>query len=286
MSYPLAIPVGEDITPPSLGGEGVSPHEADTGKDYLSDVPLRDEILTSVGAALYLAASPDLYDGLSETEFAAMRDAGPAVFSIYEKLGRVGLPESYRLPDGFADHFSKEVLSDVAIIRGDAAKQLLFRTELRAILTDPNQVKKLYTKEGTTFSDVASRIAGSNRVGKFYNPAHSGSQAGGSKRANDLNRPPIANGEVVIVKGAEKVGGAGSGATQNRSSDKKRRVKGGISDSGRQVDPLMAERAARQRKREADRISAMRRIASRRAQVDKTAKKRLNGQSTPEGVRK
>jgi len=121
-----------------------------------------------VGGVLYLAASPDEFDGLSEKEFEALRTYGPAVFGVYEQLGKVGLPQNFQLPEGFADHFSKEVLSDVEIIRQDPAKREEFRREVRAVLANPSNVKNLYRSGGTTWSDIASQVAGTNRSGKFY----------------------------------------------------------------------------------------------------------------------
>lgn len=136
--------------------------------DYLDKVPLRDQTLVGVGGVLYLAASPDEYDGLSEAEFQQLKKNGPAVFQVYEQLGKVGLPENFRLPEGFANHFANEVLNDVEIIRQDPAKREEFRREIRAVFNNPSHVKKLYRQGGTTWSDIASQVAGTNRSGKFY----------------------------------------------------------------------------------------------------------------------
>lgn len=136
--------------------------------DFLDKVPLRDQTLAGVGGVLYLAASPDIYDGLSEAEFQKLKTDGPAVFQVYEQLGKVGLPESFRLPEGFAEHFTKEVLADMEIIRADPAKRAEFRREVREVLMSRSHTKNLYRGSGTTWSDIASQVAGTNRSGKFY----------------------------------------------------------------------------------------------------------------------
>lgn len=136
-------------------------------RDFLHDAPHRDEVLVSVGLTLYVAASPDILDGLSDQEFNTLVASGDFM-RVYEILGRLGVQEDYRLPDGFSDHFKNEVVPDIKVIRSDPILADVFRTELRAILNDYNAVKMLYRAGGNTYSEIASRISKSNRVGTFY----------------------------------------------------------------------------------------------------------------------
>lgn len=139
--------------------------------DFLEDVPLRDNIMASVGGILVLVASPDIADGMSDKEWERLKAIGPEAFSIYEKLDRVGLPENFQLPKGFSDHFTNEVLKDLEIIRNDPEKRKEFRDEIKAILMDRGRVAQLYRSGGQTYSDIATRIAGTARTGKFYKEA-------------------------------------------------------------------------------------------------------------------
>jgi len=203
--------------------------------DYLDKVPLRDQTLVGVGGVLYLAASPDEFDGLSEKEFDALKTYGPAVFGVYEQLGKVGLPQNFQLPEGFANHFSKEVLSDVEIIRQDPAKREEFRREVRAVLANPSNVKNLYRGGGTTWSDIASQVAGTNRSGKFYSedrrkPSERNSDArvGGEgirtlEKVDETKKGEVsANKRVkVAISAVERhdlVAGKGNGRKGNRTS--------------------------------------------------------------------
>jgi len=136
--------------------------------DYLDKVPLRDNIFAGVGSALYLAASPDEFDGLSDAEYELFRTRGVDAFNVFEKLGRVGAPESLRLPEGFTQHFKDEVLADLEIIRKDPAKREEYRAAIRGILDNPSQLNQLYRGGGLTYSGLTSRIAGTHRSGKFY----------------------------------------------------------------------------------------------------------------------
>jgi hypothetical protein len=163
--------------------------------EYLSDVPLRDEVLASVGMILYLAASPDEYDGLSDRDFQSLKDHGPGVFSLYEKLGKLGVAENFRLPDGFSEHFRDEVVPDLEIIRSDPAKREAFRREVRAILHDPAKVKSLYREGGITYSEILSKIAESGRTGRFY---QTGAKLSRRQRTNSRRVP------ALITRSAEE----------------------------------------------------------------------------------
>lgn len=173
--------------------------------DYLDEVPLRDDVFAGVGATLYLAASPDEMDGLSDAEFLALREHAPQAFGIMELLGRVGAPENMRLPAGFSDHFAKEVLPDLTIIRSDPEKRAEFREALREVLNDKSRIGKLYRKDGDTYSDIATRIAGTNRVGKFYRTSNS--KARGAESSTAI-KPP-----------SEMVSGSGNSHSPAQSFD-------------------------------------------------------------------
>jgi len=149
----------------SVGTIEVQPMEV----SFLEDVPLRDETLAGVGSMLYLAASPDMFDGLSDAEFTAFENEGVVMFEVLEKLERVGAPENLRLPSGFAEHFKNEVLQDLKIIREDPKKRDEFRKEIKSVLMNKSVVRGLYMPGGTTYSDIATQVAGTNRTGKFYN---------------------------------------------------------------------------------------------------------------------
>jgi hypothetical protein len=136
--------------------------------EFLDKVPLRDEAMVSIGGAMYLAASPDEFDGLSESEWNVFTQNGPEAFRVLELLGRLGVPENMRLPEGFADHFRDEVLPDLYIIRQSPELREQFRKEMRNVLGNRQAVKNLYRGGGTTFSQIASDVAGTARTGKFY----------------------------------------------------------------------------------------------------------------------
>lgn len=113
----------------------------------------REAALTEVGALLYLAASPDLVDGLSDVEFQILKEHGPELFQLYELLGRGNIiPEGYRLPSGFAKHFEKDVIPDLEAVRSNPAARDEFRSSLRGILSDPRGVESLYRPGGKTYS--------------------------------------------------------------------------------------------------------------------------------------
>lgn len=137
-----------------------------TTKSHLN-MHVRDRALAVVGKILYIAASPDKLDGLSDAEFEALRQAGPDVFSILEK-GRLSINDELGLPKGFSAHFKDEVLEDLRIIREDPQKRELFRAAIDEVLRDGAILNDLYTPRGTTYSDIASVIAGTFRTGEFY----------------------------------------------------------------------------------------------------------------------
>lgn len=160
-------------------------------KEFLKDVPLRDQTMVSVGGILYVAASPDVYDGLSEKEFEILSKEGGDVFALYELLGRVGLPDNFKLPEGFGKHFANDVIPDLRVIRSDPAKRDEFRREISSLLHNRSEVGRLYTDGGKTYSEILSRVAGSNREGAFYG------KSGGSGRPGQ--RP------TVLVSGSAAV---------------------------------------------------------------------------------
>jgi len=134
--------------------------EVEEVKAHLEGLPLRDEVLAAVGASLYLAASPDSFDGLSDAEFRLFQGSVSDFFSVLEKGGRVGVPENMRLPEGFANHFKNEVVPGLEIIRNDPAMRDAFRAEIKEILSHRNQVRELYRDGGKTYSDIIQRISG------------------------------------------------------------------------------------------------------------------------------
>lgn len=130
---------------------------------------VKDVSLAGVGALLYLAASPDIADGFSDEEFKLLKENGPAVFQLYELMGRSGLiPKNLQLPAGFGKHFGDEVIPDLETIRKNPHMQEEFRASMRGIFAKPGKLKNLYTSKGTTYSDELSKVAGSNRKGRFY----------------------------------------------------------------------------------------------------------------------
>lgn len=156
----------ESDTKPNIGdSEDSDPTSEEV--EFLDGVEGRDDILTAVGLALILAASPDEYDGISDLEFHMLEKLGGG-FGVYELLGRLGVPDSFRLPEGFANHFSNEVIPDLRIIRGDPEMIKVFREELKYVLSNPEVRASLYRRGGTTYSDIATHVARTFREGKFY----------------------------------------------------------------------------------------------------------------------
>jgi len=127
-------------------------------EEFATDVnpAVRDAALASVGEMLYQAASPDVLDGLSNAEFAILNRAGPDFFRLWEYGERAGVPG---LPAGFAEHYKRDVLPDLRIIRNDPELRQEYRRELRQLLEDPNRVANLYRKGGDTYSDMLAQVA-------------------------------------------------------------------------------------------------------------------------------
>jgi hypothetical protein len=119
---------------------------------------VREAGLRTVGAILYLAASPDEADGLSDIEFLELKSRGPEFFKTYQLVQRV-LPEGVQLPPGFAEHFTRDVLPDLERVRNDPGARNQFRSEVRDALSSPGKLDKLYTPGGDTFSDMLHRAA-------------------------------------------------------------------------------------------------------------------------------
>jgi len=161
------LPAGQGDLPAPVAFEGENGHI--THSQALSDIPLRDESLASIGALLYTAASPDWFDGFSDLEFKALEENGPGLFQLLERTAvQVGAPSNLSLPEGFSEHFKNQVIPDLRIIRDDLVKREEFRRELKAILSSRNQVSGLYREGGNTYSKVLTRVAGTNRTGRFY----------------------------------------------------------------------------------------------------------------------
>lgn len=129
-------------------------------------------MLPMVGESLILAISPDKADGLSDAELALFRAAGPKLFEVLE--GKA-------LPHGFSVHFKDEVIRDISKVRDDPAVRDSVRSELLAVLRDPEKMKSLYTPGGDTFSDILNRGAtrGTEQTGMFR---ESGSAVGRIRR--------------------------------------------------------------------------------------------------------
>jgi hypothetical protein len=122
--------------------------------------PIRDIALAGVGGVLYIAASPDIADGLSDAEFQVLKSVGPAYFEIGEKFGRVGGSTSgFTLPPGFAKHFKEDVLPDLEKVRSDPGARAEFRSSLRDILGSPDQLSRLYREGGRTYSEELHKAA-------------------------------------------------------------------------------------------------------------------------------
>jgi hypothetical protein len=165
----LSFEFEESDTKPNIG-DSSDPGPTSDEVEFLDGVEGREDILTSVGLALILAASPDKFDGISDAEFHLLEKLGTG-FGIYELLGRLGVPDSFRLPEGFAKHFSNEVIPDLSIIRQDKEMIEAFRKELKYVLSHPEVRANLYRKGGVTYSDIATHVAKTFRKGKFYNPS-------------------------------------------------------------------------------------------------------------------
>jgi len=127
----------------------------------MNDLPeeLRDAGLAGVGAVLYLAASPDIVDGLSDAEFQIMKTLGPAYFEIGEKLNRVGSDSGFALPPGFAEHFRADVIPDLEKVRSSPAAREEFRSSLRDILGHKQELAQLYRDGGRTYSEELHKAA-------------------------------------------------------------------------------------------------------------------------------
>lgn len=161
--------------------DSVSIHLTQEKGDLMTtEIPesVRDVSLAGVGALLYTAASPDIYDGFSDEEFEQLKLYGPSVFRLYELVARTpAIPENLRFPEGFANHFEREVVVDLEIIRRDADKRDEFRAAMRELLSDKSQVKHLYQNGGTTYSKILSRVAGTSRDSSYYSTATNTSNA-------------------------------------------------------------------------------------------------------------
>lgn len=127
---------------------------------------VREAGLRTVAAILFLAASKQAADGLSDLEFLQLKEAGPRFFELYGLTQRV-LPQEIQLPPGFAEHFSRDVLPDLERVRDDPSAQRQFRSEIRDVLSSNAKLDKLYTPGGDTFSDMLHRAAtqGEARLG-------------------------------------------------------------------------------------------------------------------------
>lgn len=129
---------------------------------------LRDAALASVGAVLYVAASPDIADGLSNEEFKVLKEQGPAFFQLMELLDRGGvIPEGYRLPEGFSSHFEHDVIPDLEAVRKNPEARSLFRGEVAKILGSETKRHDLYREGGQTYSEELqqARIKSSRQSG-------------------------------------------------------------------------------------------------------------------------
>ncbi len=126
------------------------------------DLPdrVRDQ-LWNVGELIIFAISPDKADGLSDAEMAILKKAGPPLFSLLEGRG---------LPNGFSSHFSGDVIPDLERIRHDAVAREAVRDEIRRIMQDPEEMRRLYTGKGTTFSDILHTGARHVNEGMFRTP--------------------------------------------------------------------------------------------------------------------
>jgi len=114
--------------------------------------------LATVGGVLYLALSKDTLDGLSDEEFKLLKDNGPAFFQLLSLLDRTGaIPEGYRLPPGFAEHFTNDVLPDIEKVRDNPSARRQVRSEISDTLKSNRKLDELYTRGGDTYSDMLRR---------------------------------------------------------------------------------------------------------------------------------
>jgi len=134
----------------------------------------RNAALAAVGSALYLAASPDMVDGLSDAEFKVLKNLGVPYFDIMEKVAirGPGIPEGYGLPTGFAKHYGEEVIPDLEKVRASPHAREAFRREVRAILGDQSKLDKLYRPGGTTFSEELRKALKSEQSSGFARTAN------------------------------------------------------------------------------------------------------------------
>lgn len=127
------------------------------------DIPeaSRNAALAAVGSALYLAASPDMVDGLSDAEFNVMKEAGVPYFEIMEKVAQrgPGVPEGYGLPKGFAQHYRDDVIPALEKVRANPQSREYFRKEVRGILGSQQRLQNLYRRGGQTYSEELEKAA-------------------------------------------------------------------------------------------------------------------------------
>jgi hypothetical protein len=115
--------------------------------------------LQAVAGVIYLAVSPEA-DGLSDLELQELKQHGPAWIQLTELLGRV-LPEGVRLPNGFTEHFTRDVLPAIDVVRSNVGARNQVRSEIRDCVGSRQCVDSLYTPGGRTFTDILERAAAS-----------------------------------------------------------------------------------------------------------------------------
>jgi len=112
---------------------------------------IRDSGLVGVGNIIYSAVSPDVLDGLSDSEFAILQKQGVDLFYLMELGKRAGAPG---LPVGFAKHFKDDVIPDIAKVRNDPEMRDEVRLRIRELLNNPKRVHDLYRDGGETYSQI------------------------------------------------------------------------------------------------------------------------------------
>jgi hypothetical protein len=150
--------------------------------------------LAAVAGVIYLAVSPDEADGLSDLELQGLKQHGPAWVQLTELLGRV-LPEGVRLPNGFTEHFTRDVLPAIDVVRSNAGARNQVRSEIRDCIGSRSCIDSLYTPGGRTFTDILERAsAGTLRQTETKGTAESSGEISQQLAVPSSGKPPVGGG--------------------------------------------------------------------------------------------
>lgn len=178
----------------------------------------RDSGLGLVGALIYGAISPDLVDGWSDAEFALAKEVIPQILPLFENKEGSYVPIGLRLPSGFSEHYTRDVIPDMERVRSDPGEREWVRAGLLTILSRESEMSKLYRPGGATYSGLLATAAGDNRV-----PPYDGAEMGVEPisevaRASKIRRA-INNGSggdsKIVAAGREGFGFANQEITGN-----------------------------------------------------------------------